>query len=123
MAGDHVKFVVALEDATEKHWGRRLYMNVSGAISATLVDMGFNPDECLAFCAIARSVSIAAHCVEEKTREKGWRASSSSPITQPLDLELQKPDYYNGPADRHLPDGKIANPLERAPYHYIDPSA
>ena len=123
VAGDHIKFVLALEDATEKHWGRRLYMNVSGAISSSLVDMGFNPDECLAFCAIARSVSITAHCLEEKTREKGWRASSSSPIIQPLDLELQKPDYYDGPAERHLPGDKIANPLERAPYHYIDPSA
>ena len=80
VAGDHVRFVVALENATEKHWGRKLYMNVSGAISSTLVDMGFNPDECLAFCAIARSVSITAHCVEEKTREKGWRASSRSTI-------------------------------------------
>ncbi len=38
VAGDHVRFVVALEDATEKYWGRRLYMNISGAISATLVD-------------------------------------------------------------------------------------
>lgn len=118
VAGDHVKFVVALENATEKYWGRKLYMNVSGAISSTLVDMGFNPDECLAFCAIARSVSITAHCVEEKTREKGWRASSSSQITQPLDLALQGPDYYDGPEDRKLPEDKIAQPLERAPYHY-----
>ena len=122
VAGDHVKFVVALENATEKYWGRKLYMNISGAMSSTLVDMGFNPDECLAFCAIARSVSIVAHCVEEKTREKGWRASSSSKITQPLDLALQKPDYYDGPPDRHLPEERIVEPLTREPYHYIDPS-
>lgn len=121
VAGDHVKFVVALENATEKYWGRKLYMNVSGAISATLADMGFVPDECLAFCALARLTSVVAHCMEEKTREKGWRASTSSKITQPLDLTLQKPDYYNGPADRHLPDGKLTEPLTRAPYHYIDP--
>lgn len=120
VAGEHVKFVVALENATEKYWGRKLYMNVSGAISSTLVDMDFNPDECLAFCAIARSVSITAHCIEEKTREKGWRASSSSIITQPLDLALQKPDYYNGPEDRKLPEERIVEPLERAPYHYMD---
>ena len=122
IAGDHVRFILALEDMTEKYWGRRLYMNVSGAISASLVDMGFTPDECLAFCAIARSVSIAAHCMEEKTREKGWRASTNSIITQPLDLELQGPRYYDGPEDRHLPDERIANPLERAPYHYVEPS-
>ncbi|MDY0166275.1 MAG: citrate/2-methylcitrate synthase [Thermoguttaceae bacterium] len=120
VAGDHVKFIVALENATEKYWGRRVYMNVAGAISATLVDMGFNPDECLAFCAIARSVSVTAHCVEEKTREKGWRASSRSTITQPLDLSLQKPDYYDGPADRSLPAERIVQPLARAPYHYVE---
>jgi len=120
VAGDHVKFVLALEEATVKHWGRKLYMNVSGAISSILVDMGFTPDECLAFCAIARSVSITAHCIEEKTREAGWRASTRSKITQPLDLALQKPDYYDGPADRHLPAERIAQPLERAPYHYIE---
>ena len=122
VAGDHVKFVVALENATEKYWGRKLYMNVAGAISSTLVDMGFLPDECLAFCAIARSVSIAAHCIEEKTREKGWRASTRSVITQPLDLDLQKPDYYDGPPDRHLPDERMKEPLTRGPYHYIEPS-
>lgn len=122
VAGDHVKFVVALEDATQKYWGRKLYMNISGAISSTLVDLGFDPEECLAFCAIARSVSIVAHCVEERTREKGWRASTGSKITQPLDLALQGPDYYDGPADRHLPQQRIVEPLTRAPYHYIDPS-
>jgi len=122
VAGDHAKLVVALENATEQYWGRKLYMNVAGAISAILVDMGFFPDECLAFCAIARSVSIAAHCFEEKTREKGWRASTRSTITQPLDLDLQKPEYYDGPQDRHLPEERIAEPLERAPYHYIDKS-
>lgn len=122
VAGDHVKFVVALENATEQYWGRKLYMNVSGAITAILVDMGFLPDECLAFCTIARSVSITAHCIEEKTREKGWRASTRSIITQPLDLVLQKPEYYDGPPDRHLPKERIVEPLTRGPYHYIDPS-
>ena len=97
-------------------------MNVAGAISASLVDMGFTPDECLAFCAIARSVSIAAHCVEEKSREKGWRASTRAKITQPLDLSLQKPEYYNGPPDRHLPGERIVEPLTREPYHFIDES-
>ena len=112
--------MVELENVTEKYWGRKLYMNVSGAISATLVDMGFNPDECFAFCSIARSVSLVAHSIEEKTREKGWRASSRSEIVQPLDLSLQKPEYYDGPPDRHLPEDRLIQPLARAPYHYVD---
>ena len=122
VAGDHVKFVVALENATVKYWGRKMYMNVAGAISATLVDIGFSPDECIAFCAIARSVSIVAHSVEEKTREKGWRASSRSKIIQPLDLALQGPEYYDGPVDRHIPEERVVEPLNRAPYHYIEPT-
>ncbi len=121
VAGDHLKFVVALEDATEKYWGRKLYMNVAGAISACLVDIGLEPDECLAFCALSRSVGIVAHCMEEKNREKGWRASTNSKIVQPLDLALQGPDYYDGPKDRKLPEDKMVEPLERAPYHYVDP--
>lgn len=120
IAADHVNFVIALEKATEKYWGRKIYMNISGAISASLVDMGFNPDECIAFCAIARSVSIVAHSIEEKVREKGWRASTRSTITQPLDLALQKPEYYDGPSDRHLDDNRITEPLTRSPYHYIE---
>jgi citrate synthase len=122
VAGDHARFVVALENATAKYWGRTLYMNVAGIIAATLVDLGFRPEECLAFCAIARSVSIAAHSMEEKTREKGWRASTRAKITQPLDLALQKPEYYDGPADRHLPEQRIVEPLMRAPYHYTGDS-
>ena len=120
VAGDHVNFVLTLEKVTEKYWGRKLYMNVSGAISSVLADLGFTPDECLAFCAIARSVSMVAHCVEEKTKEAGWRASTRSEIVQPLDLTLQKPEYYYGPPDRHLSKERIAEPLKRAPYHYID---
>jgi len=40
---------------------------------------------------------------EEMTRERGWRASKGEDITQPLDLELQKPEFYDGPPDRPLP--------------------
>jgi hypothetical protein len=35
-------------------------------------------------------------------REKGWRASGKSNITQPLDLSLQLPEFYDGPADRNF---------------------
>lgn len=118
IAGDHVRMVQAIEKATKNYWGRTLYMNIAGAISASLVDMGFEPAECLAFCALSRSVSIVAHAYEEQKREKGWRASSRSKIVQPLDLSLQKPEYYDGPEDRKLPEERIVVPLTRAPYGY-----
>lgn len=117
-AGKHVRMVQAIEKATKNYWGRTLYMNVAGAIAASLVDMGFDPVECLAFCAISRSVSIAAHAYEEQKREKGWRASSRAKVVQPLDLSLQKPEYYDGPSDRQLPRERIVAPLTQAPYGY-----
>ena len=120
VAGDHVKMVVAIEKATKQYWGRTIYMNIAGAIAATLVDMGFEPDECLAFCAIARSVSIVAHSHEEQQRERGWRASSGEDITQPLDLALQKPEFYDGPADRSLSEDRVENPPRRHPYGYVE---
>lgn len=116
VAGEHVEFVKAVEKTTKKYWGRTIYMNVSGAMSAVMLDMGFEPDECLALCAIARSVSVVAHALEEKNREAGWRASSRAKIVQPLDLSLQKPEHYDGPQDRHLPPERIVQSLRRAPY-------
>ena len=122
VAGECVEFVKAVEKATKKYWGRTIYMNIAGAIAAVLLDMGFEPVECLALCAIARSVSVVAHAVEETKREAGWRASTRSKIVQPLDLALQKPEYYDGPKDRHLPKERIVQPLRRAPYGYVKES-
>lgn len=120
IAGDHVRLVTAIEETTPKYWGRKLFMNVAGIIAACLVDMGFEPEECLAFCAVARSVSVVAHAIEEKNREKGWRASSRAKIVQPLDLSLQKPEYYDGPMERKLPEDKVKFPLKRHPYGYVE---
>ncbi len=118
IAGDHVKMVQAIERATKKYWGRTIFMNIAGSIAASLVDIGLEPVECLALCALSRSVSIVAHAYEEQTREKGWRASAQAKIVQPLDLSLQKPEYYDGPPDRQLPEERIVSPLTRAPYGY-----
>ncbi len=41
-------------------------------------------------------------------REKGWRASGKSDITVPLDLSLQLPEFYDGPAERSLPEAERA---------------
>jgi transposase, IS5 family len=55
---------------------------------------------------VARSISLVAHVHEEMTRERSWRASSGEAITQPLDLELQRPEFYDGPPDRPFPDNR-----------------
>jgi hypothetical protein len=77
-------------------------VGISGAL---LADMGFEPELAKGVMLVSRCVSLVAHVYEEMTREKGWRASKGQAITQPLDLELQKPEFYDGPPDRPLPEG------------------
>ena len=67
-------------------------------------DMGMHPEQIKGLLILSRTVSLVAHSIEENIREKAWRASSGADITQPLDLSLQKPEYYDGPADRSLPE-------------------
>jgi citrate synthase len=66
--------------------------------------MGFDPELTKGVVLVARCVSLVAHAYEEMSREPGWRASSRQQITQPLDLELQRPEFYDGPRDRPLPE-------------------
>lgn len=103
VAGRHVAMAKAIEAATEEFWGRRIYLNGPGAVGAICMDMGFDLDHIKGVYLLSRVVSLIAHTYEEMHREKGWRASTNAPIVQPLDLSLQKPEFYDGPRDRPLP--------------------
>lgn len=98
--GPHQELAWAIEDATEKVVGKRLYLNGPGIIAAVSSDMGMSPEQIKGLLILSRTVSLIAHSIEENEKEKAWRASSGSDITQPLDLSLQKPEYYDGPAKR-----------------------
>jgi citrate synthase len=103
VAGEHTRLALWMEDATERHHGKRIYINAVGVAGALLADMGFEPELAKGVMLVSRCISLVAHVHEEMTREKGWRASKGQAITQPLDLELQKPEFYDGPPDRPLP--------------------
>jgi citrate synthase len=103
VAGEYLKLAQAVEAATEKYWGRRLYINDPGIIAAICLDMGMDPDQAKGVSILSRAVGLIAHCWEEMHREGAWRASSGADIMQPLDLRLQLPEFYDGPADRELP--------------------
>jgi citrate synthase len=103
IAGRHVAMARAIEAATEEFWGRRIYMNGPGAVGAISMDMGFDVELIKGIFLLSRTVSLVAHTYEEMRRERGWRASTNSTIVQPLDLSLQKPEFYDGPGDRPLP--------------------
>jgi citrate synthase len=106
ISGPHQDLAWAVEDRTEEIIGRRLYLNAPGIIAAIASDMGLDPEQIKGLLILSRTVSLVAHSIEEAKREKTWRASGESEITQPLDLSLQKPEYYDGPARRKLPGGE-----------------
>lgn len=103
ISGPFVAIARAMEDATAGAFGRRIYLNGPGAMACIGLDMGYQPPELKAMFIVARTLGLCAHAIEEGSREQGWRASGSPDMVQPLALEMQGPDWYDGPADRQLP--------------------
>ena len=90
LSGRHVSIASALEDALAASSGKRLPLNVDGAIAAVLCDLGFEPSIGNAFFIVARVVGMVAHIEEERRREKPMRR------IHPSDHE------YDGPATRDV---------------------
>jgi citrate synthase len=103
VSGRYVAMGRAIEAATEEFWGRRIFLNGPGAVGAICLDMGFDTELIKGVFLLSRTVSLVAHTYEEQHREKGWRASTRAPVVQPLDLSLQRPEFYDGPRERPLP--------------------
>jgi citrate synthase len=104
ISGTFVAIARAMQEATVAVFGREIYLNGPGAMGCIGLDMGYEPLELKAMFIVARTLSLCAHAIEEGSREKGWRASESADMVQPLALEMQGPDWYDGPGDRQLPD-------------------
>jgi citrate synthase len=103
ISGTYVSIAKAMEAATDEVFGRRIFLNGPGAMGCIGLDAGYEPLELKAMFIVARSLSLAAHSIEERTREKGWRASSGGDMVEPLSIEMQGPDWYDGPDRRSLP--------------------
>ncbi|MCD4785761.1 MAG: citryl-CoA lyase [Candidatus Eremiobacteraeota bacterium] len=88
--GDYPKMMKAMESAFEKIKGKKLPINVDGAIASLLCEMGFDPELGNAFFMIARMPGLLTHIVEERDRQKPMRRIN------PLDYE------YDGPGQRKL---------------------
>lgn len=90
VSGDGVAMARAFEAALEESLGRRLPLNVDGALAALLVDLGFPPELGNAFFIIARVTGLAAHAHEEMSRQRPMR-------------RIHPTDHgYDGPAPRGL---------------------
>jgi len=90
VSGKGVMMARAFEKALEEMLGRRLPLNVDGALAALLVDLGFPPELGNAFFIIARTPGLAAHVHEEMTRQRPMRR------IHPTDHE------YDGPEPREF---------------------
>ena len=91
IAGDHMALSESIELKLEKSVGKKLPINVDGAIAAIISDMGFDWRLGKAFFLIGRVAGLAAHVYEEQTEQK--------PMRKMFTLECE----YDGPAERNIP--------------------
>ncbi len=90
IAGPFTRIARALEAAIERNLGKKLPINVDGAIATMLCELDFPSALANAFFIMARVPGMVAHIYEEQTRYKPMRK------IHPADHE------YDGPAERHL---------------------
>jgi citryl-CoA lyase len=89
-SGRHTELAKAIEAELEKVGGRKLPINVDGAIAAVISDMGFDWRLGKGFFIISRVPGLIAHAYEEMTTEKPMR-------------KLGNTNYkYSGPPERKI---------------------
>jgi citrate synthase len=87
---EHIMLSKAIEKELEKQTGKKLPINVDGAIAAISSDMGFDWRLGKAFFLIGRVAGLTAHVYEEQTEFKPMRKMFIA------DVE------YNGPSEKDL---------------------
>ena len=88
--GKHIQLAKSLENKLVTGSGKKLPINVDGAIAAVMSDMGFDYRIGKGFFIISRCAGLIAHAYEEITRYKPMR-------------KLGLTDYeYDGPGDRDV---------------------
>lgn len=86
----YLEIARALATAIETVLGKKLPINVDGAIAAVLCELDFAPEIANAFFMIARVPGLVAHIYEEQTAQKPMR-------------KIHPTDHsYSGPDDRSL---------------------
>ena len=90
ISDNHVALSKAIEIELEKSVGKKLPINVDGAIAAIISDMGFDWRLGKGFFLIGRVAGLTAHVYEEQTREKPMRKMFT------VDCE------YDGPEEKDI---------------------
>lgn len=91
LAGGHIALARAIERELERQAGRKLPLNVEGAVAAIISDLGLDWRLGKGFFVIARAAGLVAHAFEEATRERPLRRVSLAEI------------HYDGPEERRPP--------------------
>lgn len=91
IAGDHISLAKAIETELETATGRKLPINVDGAIAAITSDMGFDWRLGKAFFLLGRVAGLIAHVYEEQTEFK--------PMRKIFEVDC----VYDGVEERDLP--------------------
>ena len=81
LLGRYCKLALEIENELEKQKGKKLCLNVDGAIAALILEMGFPWTLGKAFFIISRVAGISAHVHEELTTEKPFRRLEDSKYT------------------------------------------
>jgi citrate synthase len=76
VAGEHVAMLRLLERLAPDVTGRRLPINVSGAIPAVMLDVGYPVDAMKGLPLLARAAGLVAHLYEESQRPIGFIMSN-----------------------------------------------
>jgi citrate synthase len=85
--GLHTRALTAVVDAVPEIYGRRLALNVSGAIPAVLLDADFPARAIKGIPLIGRTMSLVAHLLEEQEKPIGFTLADAA----------EKVVDYNGP--------------------------
>jgi citrate synthase len=72
VSGPHVALARELRGAVEAEWGKPLTLNVSLAIAAVLLDLGYPPAIVKAVPILARTAGLLAHLAEEQEQPIGF---------------------------------------------------
>jgi len=78
--GEHCELAQDVEKVLEEKKGKKIVINVDGAIAAVVSDMGFDYRLGKGFFIIGRVVGLIAHIFEEIVREKPFRRISDEEI-------------------------------------------
>jgi citrate synthase len=89
VSGTHVRMLRLLNKHAEEIIGRKLPINVTGAIPAVMLDVGYPPEAMKGLALLARTAGLVAHLYEESCRSIGFIMSNHA--DQAIEYDGEKP--------------------------------